>query len=196
MFSGYIAAKQLQNANEPQYINVSTDSPLHSALDDKKDHVPEHCKRDDAFKRLQRNMQAWHSISGAVRYARTSFLVPYHMRLNEVHRKGSLSQVSVVAKMRQGKRPVTLLTNFEPYGLDAQLLADELRPLCAGSTSGKPPLSLPKLSLYVLVNPLPGKNAGKEVMVQGKQISNVVSVLLGRGLAKKWIETEDLTEKK
>jgi len=33
-------------------------------------------------------------------------------------------------------------------------------------------------------------------MVQGKQISNVVSVLLGRGLAKKWIETEDLTEKK
>jgi len=41
---------------------------------------------------------------------------------------------------------VTLLTNFEPYGLDAQLLADELRPLCAGSTSGKPLWSHPKLS--------------------------------------------------
>lgn len=46
------------------------------------------------------------------------------------------------------------------------------------------------------VTPLPGKGAGKEVLVQGKQIKTVVDFLLGRGVGKKWIETADLTEKK
>ncbi|KAH7103696.1 hypothetical protein BKA62DRAFT_696192 [Auriculariales sp. MPI-PUGE-AT-0066] len=161
-FAAYVSAKQLQNAHEPQYINVPADSILYIALEDKRDRIGEHCRRDEAVKRLQKNMQQWHSINGIVK-------------------KGGLSHVNVVSKMRQGKRPVTLITNFEAYGLEPQSLADELRPLCAGSTS---------------INPLPGKNAGTEVMIQGKQIKNVVEVLLGRGIPKKWIETDDLTDKK
>ncbi|KZV88547.1 hypothetical protein EXIGLDRAFT_651009 [Exidia glandulosa HHB12029] len=162
VFNAYIVSKKLQNAHEPQYVDVPESSPLHSALDNKKEPVGEHCRRDEALRRLQDNMQSWHSIDGVVR-------------------KGALKPVNVTSKFRQGKRPVTLITNFEPYGLDADWLGEELRRICAGATS---------------VNPLPGKSAGKEVLVQGKQIRAVQEFLLGRGVGKKWIETVDATEKK
>lgn len=43
---------------------------------------------------------------------------------------------------------------------------------------------------------LPGKGAGMEVLVQGKQIKAVTALLLSRGVPKKWIEAADLSEKK
>jgi len=46
------------------------------------------------------------------------------------------------------------------------------------------------------VTPLPGKNAGLEVHIQGKQIKTVVELLLNQGIPKKWIETSDLTAAK
>jgi translation initiation factor 1 (eIF-1/SUI1) len=38
------------------------------------------------------------------------------------------------------------------------------------------------------VTPLQGKNAGLEVMVQGKQIKAVVELLLSKGVPKRWIQ--------
>ncbi|EJD43636.1 hypothetical protein AURDEDRAFT_88886 [Auricularia subglabra TFB-10046 SS5] len=160
--NGYLAAKQLQNAHEQQYINIPEGSAIQTALDNKKDPIGEHCRRDEALRRLQDNMQTWHSLDGVVR-------------------KGALKPVNITSKFRQGKRPVTLITNFEPYGLDADWLGEELRRTCAGATS---------------VSPLPGKSAGKEVLVQGKQIKPAIDFLLARGIPKRWIETADLTEKK
>lgn len=110
-----------------------------------------------------------------------------------------MKTVNVTSKFRQGKRPVTLLTNFESYGLDADWLGEELRRVCAGSTSGEWCFLLCRrrlLRLDDIVTPLPGKAAGKEVLVQGKQIKAVVEFLVARGVPKKWIETVDLTEKK
>ncbi len=52
------------------------------------------------------------------------------------------------------------------------------------------------LNLLVAVAPLPGKTAGLEVMVQGKQITAVCDLLVEKGIPKKWIESEDQTEKK
>lgn len=44
--------------------------------------------------------------------------------------------------------------------------------------------------------PLPGKGAGLEVMVQGRQVKAVRELLAARGVPEKWIEESDLTGKK
>lgn len=67
-FNNYVSSKKLQNAHEPQYVDVPDGSPLSAALDNKKDPVGEHCRRDEALRRLQDNMQSWHSVEGVVKY--------------------------------------------------------------------------------------------------------------------------------
>ena len=46
------------------------------------------------------------------------------------------------------------------------------------------------------VTPLPAKNAGFEVMVQGSQIALVTKHLMSKGVAKEWVESADMTKKK
>jgi translation initiation factor 2D len=69
-----------------------------------------------------------------------SFSVFMHIPklINEVwrSRKGDLKPISVVVKIRNGRKACTLITNFEPYQLTSEFLADELRKLCASSTAG------------------------------------------------------------
>jgi translation initiation factor 1 (eIF-1/SUI1) len=52
-------------------------------------------------------------------------------------RKGQLKVISVVVKVRQGRKASTLITNFEPFFLTADFLSDELRRVCASATSGE-----------------------------------------------------------
>jgi translation initiation factor 2D len=92
-----------------------------------------------------------------------------------------LRQISVVVKTRQGRRATTCVTGFENFQVEADYLAEELRKSCASSTS---------------INPLPGKAAGQEVMVQGKQLKAVTDILIAKGVPKKWIEAKDMTGKK
>lgn len=93
-------------------------------------------------------------------------------------RKGELKRVSIVVKTRQGRRATTCVTGFESFQVGADDLAEELRKACASSTS---------------VNPLPGKAAGQEVMVQGKQLKAVADLLIAKGVPKQWIEVKDTT---
>lgn len=92
-------------------------------------------------------------------------------------------------------------------------MADDLRRICAGATSGastRPPIpimhykllilsfSLPLrlsisyllilLRINIIVSPIPGKPGTQEVLVQGKQSKAVVEYLSGKGVPKKWIE--------
>jgi translation initiation factor 2D len=46
------------------------------------------------------------------------------------------------------------------------------------------------------VSDLPGKNAGQQVMAQGKQLQAVTQLLAEKGVPKKWMTVEDLTSKK
>lgn len=62
--------------------------------------------------------------------------------------------------------------------MEADDLMEELRKACASSTS---------------VNPLPGKAAGQEVVVQGKQHKAVTDLLIAKGVPKQWIEAKDAT---
>ena len=106
----------------------------------------------------------------------TTYLLaaPTHDRL----RKGNLKPVSVVVKTRQGRRATTCVAGFEAFQVEADDLAEGLRKTCASSTS---------------VNPLPGKGAGQEVMVQGKQLKAVADLFIAKGVPKQWIETKDTT---
>lgn len=52
-------------------------------------------------------------------------------------RKGQVKPVSIEAKVRQGRKTSTFITSFEHFGINATELAEELRKVCAGSTSGK-----------------------------------------------------------
>jgi len=124
-------------------------------------------KREELTPRLRNVMQPWYSIS-----------------VNDkepVIKKGELKPIAVICKIRQGRKVSTFITGFEPFSISSEFLCEELRKLCASATS---------------VTPLPGKTAGQEVMVQGAQIPAVSRLLLGQGVPKKWIETNDLSNPK
>ncbi|KAI6095827.1 hypothetical protein EDD16DRAFT_1778141 [Pisolithus croceorrhizus] len=165
----YITARHLVNAHDQSYVNVSQDEVLLSIVAGKNDSDEslEFLKREEVVQKLSEKMQNWYEIRAEGR--------------EPLLRKGQLKPISVVAKTRQGRRANTLISGFEPFLLEADEMAEELRRICAGSTG---------------VSPLPGKAVRSEVLVQGKQIKAVTDFLLSRGVPKKWIETADLTVKK
>ena len=65
---------------------------------------------------------------------------------------------------------------FENFQVEADDLAEGLRKACASSTS---------------VNPLPGKAAGQEAMVKGKQLKAVIGSINCKGCSKQWIEARE-----
>ena len=94
---------------------------------------------------------------------------------------------------------MTLITNYEPYFLSADVMSEDLRKLCAAQTSGVYMFlstrhsTIANRRLVALVN---GKPNQYEVLVQGKQGKAVGEYLMGKGVPKKWIQLEDTTEKK
>ncbi|TBU43036.1 eukaryotic translation initiation factor SUI1 family protein [Dichomitus squalens] len=165
--NNYISSRSLVNANDPQYINVDSDQFLAGAVSVKGQDTPEFLKRDEVLKRIRAHMQTWHEISVEGR--------------DTIRKKGDLKPVSVVVKIRQGRKACTLITGYETFGLQADDLAEELRKTCASSTS---------------VSPVHGKPNSLEVMVQGKQIKAVTDLLISRGVPERWIEAEDQTKGK
>ncbi|KAI0651354.1 eukaryotic translation initiation factor SUI1 family protein [Trametes meyenii] len=160
--NNYISSKGLINANDQQYINVGSDQFLAGAVSIKGEDTPDFMKRDEVLKRVRAHMQTWHEIGAEGR--------------DVVRKKGDIKPIAVVVKIRQGRKACTLVTNFEPFGLLADELAEELRRVCASSTS---------------VTPVHGKPNSLEVMVQGKQIKSVTELLITRGVPKRWIEASD-----
>ncbi|KAH9837816.1 eukaryotic translation initiation factor SUI1 family protein [Rhodofomes roseus] len=163
----YIASKSLVNAQEQAYINVSQDDALLAAVTSKNELGVEFLKREEVLTRLRDHMQGWYEIRVEGK--------------DPLRKKGQLKPVQVVMKIRQGRKACTLVTGFEPYSLSAEDLAEELRRICASSTS---------------VNPVHGKASEMEVMVQGKQIKAVTDLLVNKGVPKKWIEVTDMTAEK
>ncbi|KAI6041699.1 hypothetical protein EDC04DRAFT_2867061 [Pisolithus marmoratus] len=165
----YVTTRQLVNAHDQAYVNVGQDEVLLSTVAGKNESGGslEFLKREELVQRLSEKMQNWYEI-------RTEGQEP-------LLRKGQLKPISVVVKTRQGRRAHTLISGFEPFFLEAEEMAEELRRICAGSTG---------------VSPLPGKPTRSEVLVQGKQTKAVMDFLLSKGAPKKWIETADLTVKK
>ncbi|OBZ74898.1 Translation machinery-associated protein 64 [Grifola frondosa] len=166
-FNAYVATKNLINARDQQYINVGNDPALLAAATNKNEDAPEFLKREDVLGRLRDHMQSWYEIRVEGQ--------------DVIRKKGQLKPVSVVTKMRQGRKACTLVTGFEVFSLNADEMAEELRRTCASSTA---------------VSPITGKTSGMEVMVQGRQVKAVTDFLISRGVPKKWIESADMTAEK
>ncbi|KIJ61221.1 hypothetical protein HYDPIDRAFT_177119 [Hydnomerulius pinastri MD-312] len=165
----YVTARQLVNARDQSYVNVGADEVLLATVSAKGE-APESLeflKRDEVIRRLSTKMQNWYEIRAEGK--------------DPLLKKGQLKPISVVVKVRQGRKASTLVTGFEPFFLEGEVIAEELRRLCACATS---------------MSPAPGKASGFEVLVQGKQTKAVTEFLLSRGVPKKWIEAADLSGKK
>jgi translation initiation factor 2D len=117
---------------------------------------------------------------------------PYHLisrgtsalEENQKPKAGQPPKIVITMETRGGNKTVTKVSGLEAYYVPPQPLADELRKVCAGSTS---------------VEKLIGssdKNPVMEVMVQGPQKDAILKALEKRGVDKKWVDVVDKTKKK
>lgn len=97
---------------------------------------------------------------------------------------GAPPKIQITLETRSGNKTVSKVSGLEPYYIEPQPLADELRKTCAGSTS---------------VDRLQGsspKAPVMEIMVQGPQKDAITKALERRGVNKNWIDFIDKTKGK
>lgn len=99
-------------------------------------------------------------------------------------KSGAAPKIKVTLETRSGNKTVTKVSGVEAYFIAAQPLADELRKVCAGSSS---------------VEQLHGsspKAPVMEIMIQGPQKDAVMKALERRGVRPAWVEYLDKTKGK
>ncbi|XP_013401541.1 eukaryotic translation initiation factor 2D-like [Lingula anatina] len=79
-----------------------------------------------------------------------------------VIKKGKIQLIKINVVQRAGNKKVTLLENLETYGIDPHEFAHTVQIGVACSTT---------------VSPLPGKNKGMQILVQGNQVAHVGKLL-------------------
>jgi translation initiation factor 2D len=101
-------------------------------------------------------------------------------------RSGTPPKVHITLETRSGNKMVTKVSGLEVYYVNPRPLADELRKVCAGSTSVEPLAGGAKKT----------EKPVEEVMVQGPQKDAVIKALEKRGVNSRWIEVLDKTKGK
>ncbi|KAF1829426.1 eukaryotic translation initiation factor SUI1 family protein [Decorospora gaudefroyi] len=97
---------------------------------------------------------------------------------------GAPPKIQITLETRSGNKTVSKVHGLEPYYIAPQPLADELRKVCAGSTSvDKLQGSSPKAPVM-------------EVMIQGPQKDAILKALEKRGVNRNWVEIVDKTKGK
>lgn len=99
-------------------------------------------------------------------------------------KSGAAPKIKVTLETRSGNKTVTKVSGVEAYFIPPQPLADELRKMCAGSSS---------------VEQLHGsspKAPVMEIMIQGPQKDAVLKALEKRGVRPAWVEFLDKTKGK
>ncbi|KAF7974399.1 hypothetical protein HWV62_12242 [Athelia sp. TMB] len=135
-------------------------------VDPKHHDVAAHHVRDKLTQRILYKFQTWHKISIKGR--------------ESVAREGVIKPISIVVKARRNNKVSTLVSGFEPYMIGPDVLANELKTLCASSAS-------------VLPAQTDSRTTRTPVLVQGKQIEAVTELLVSMGVPKRWIEAVDLS---
>ncbi|KAF7356792.1 Eukaryotic translation initiation factor SUI1 family protein [Mycena venus] len=153
MLNKYITSKSLVNPREQAYINL--DPLLSDAIAPKTKKakgaetapappVVEFMKRDELTKRILEQMQSWYEVKAPGKDPVVKYNFPFALRGQQLMimislRKGALKPIQIVVKIRQGRKASTLVSGFEPFlVLSGEEMAEDLRKICAGSTSGKP----------------------------------------------------------
>ena len=101
-------------------------------------------------------------------------------------KSGAPPKIHITLETRSGNKTVTKVSGLEMYFISPKLLADELRKVCAGSTSVEPLAGAAKKT----------ERPVEEVMVQGPQKDAVVKALERRGVDRRWVEVLDKTKGK
>jgi len=96
-----------------------------------------------------------------------------------VVRKGKMDFVEVTTEKRMGNKMVTIVKNLESFGIDMKVFAQGLQQAAASSTS---------------VNPVPGKNGGHLVIVQGLQMKHVKTLIETHKIPLKFVKGLDLKQ--
>ncbi|KAF8556756.1 hypothetical protein OG21DRAFT_1495293 [Imleria badia] len=203
----YVDARQLTTPRDRSYVNVGADEVLSTVC--AKGGAPESVKflrQQDIVQRLSQKMQSWYEVQAEGKDA--------------VLKNGQLKPISVVVKVRKGKKASTVDSfifsasshSRDPYSPKSRTPRatsiprgmDYYRVDCTLVTGFEPFFleaeemadELSRLcACATSVSPAPGKASGQEVLVQGKQIKAVTEFLLSRGVPKRWIEAAALTRK-
>ncbi|THZ23330.1 hypothetical protein D6C91_03706 [Aureobasidium pullulans] len=99
-------------------------------------------------------------------------------------KSGAAPKIKITLETRSGNKTVTKISGVEVYFIPPQALADELRKMCAGSSSVE---QLHGSSPKALV---------MEIMIQGPQKDAVLKALDKRGVRPAWVEFVDKTKGK
>ncbi|KIO18755.1 hypothetical protein M407DRAFT_31589, partial [Tulasnella calospora MUT 4182] len=162
LLNTYVKDKSLTHPTERAF--VVTDDLLKNVLRKRGEDPVEFVRRDELVQRIRDAMQAWHSIGGG-----------------HPARKGTLKPVNVAIKIRGGHKAVTVITGFEEYRISPDFLTDELKRICASSTTSG------------LIQGQAKGGQAEEVLVQGKHLAAVRDLLIAQGIPKKLIQEEDKT---
>ncbi|KAF9355400.1 hypothetical protein BGX26_006616 [Mortierella sp. AD094] len=167
MLAAYVKEKQLSDPKNQRFIRP--DELLRAALSKKGEQL-DRVPRDETSDRLVNNMVHHHFIGYKDQQPR--FV------------KGGIKPIQIVQEIRTGRKTVTKVSGLELFLIDVDAFGQEIQLICASSVAITPLVGAsPKLNL-------------REVMVQGPQTVNVTSVLLSKGVPKKYIEFLDKTSKK
>lgn len=101
-------------------------------------------------------------------------------------KSGTPPKVHITLETRSGNKTVTKVSGLEAYYVNPKPLADELRKVCAGSTSVEPLAGGAKKN----------EKGVMEIMIQGPQKDAVVKSLERRGVDRRWVEYLDKTKGK
>ncbi|KAI7579999.1 hypothetical protein KC343_g20734, partial [Hortaea werneckii] len=101
-------------------------------------------------------------------------------------KSGAPPKIHITLETRSGNKTATKVSGLEAYYINPRPLADELRKVCAGSTSVEPLAGAAKKNEKEVM----------EVMIQGPQKDAVVKALERRGVNAKWVEYLDKTKGK
>ncbi|TPX30413.1 hypothetical protein SmJEL517_g06012 [Synchytrium microbalum] len=170
----YVKVKELVDVKTPRLVKLD---PILSDAILQRDEAMDLIPRDAIQTRLADKMQSYSEITFPGR--------------NPELRKGSIKPIQIVVERVRGTKTVTKVTNLEAWEIDPNTFGDEMKLLCASSTS---------------VTSLPVAKTAKpisEVMIQGPkstEVSNSLRDKYGIPFQKngdsKYVEIEDKTGKK
>ncbi|KAK0481372.1 eukaryotic translation initiation factor SUI1 family protein [Armillaria novae-zelandiae] len=120
--NNYITSKDIVNQRDPAYINlndllrscvVAKPSTSEKGKEPEPPQSHDFMRRDDLHKKVLERMQSWYEVRAEGK--------------DPVVKKGKLLPVHVATKVRRGRKASTFITGFEPFLINADEMADELR---------------------------------------------------------------------
>ncbi|KIM52296.1 hypothetical protein SCLCIDRAFT_18213 [Scleroderma citrinum Foug A] len=188
----HITTRQLVNVHDRSRVNITQDDLLLGTVARKNESHKnlKSLKLEEVVQRLSEKMEIWHEIcaedkepvlkKGQLKPISVGVKTSKGARASKGRGESKGTRASKGMRLSKGGRASTFIYGFEPFFIEGEMMAEELRHICAGSTS---------------VSSMPGEGVGLKVLVQGKQINAATEFLLSKGVPNKWIEVTEPEKK-